>query len=859
MNFQKAWKNYILPVTGIALLSTALLFAVHRQQAWTDKPAWLARVLEPLNTIEAMELKTLDLRFIKRGGYQYPDPQLADRVKVVAVDSESVAQVGRWPWPRGVMGRLVDSVCGDPFSEIDDSGWRDEKAAPAQAQSDDDEGWEDAEDEDDGWEDVDEDDESGDEGWEDVPDDQEADDDGWEDVPGDEEQDEALADADDDDNGDEEPETADADDEEEETAKQNPPKEYGKHRVLGIDVLLDREERDYSAFLLGQSAMMDPNKMDAMARYAISRCDRAVLIALMKFPSGPDADVGTGDEYKVYKDRDGGKVIYNMPLKTFQTDNVVMGYANVEPSRYDERVRKARLYYQLGGRTVYSFALVNVAAFAGVPLKDIKVRPGLVTVGKYRIPTDSLGRIYINYSGYKGKVYDPAGKKGFPIAEATQISAIDIMKTPETIPFTLKGNFIFLIGVTDPEMRDILYTPHGFLPGVDVHKATIDTILQQDFLSDTPAWKFVLALLIGSALVGGFALYRIWAGAAALGAFSVGYWFFAMAAFKSGGVIYPVAPVLLALPVAMVCGILYRNFVVDREKNAVKNIFKSYVAPHVLAELMENPEDLKLGGKSSKVSILFSDIRGFTTISEQLNADQLISALNHYLENMTEIVLDNSGMIDKFIGDAVMAIWGAPVPHEDDAARAVRAALKMQPILDRINPHIKQITGLEFAIGVGVNTGEAKLGNIGSKGKLDYTVIGDAVNLASRLEGLTKQYGAFLIISEFTYEEVKDQFECRYLDDVMVKGKDKPVGIYQVLAEKGQLDDARKRNMDHFHRGRELYKAMKFDEAIAEFEKAIEIDHDDKASKMYAHERCPHYRDNPPPQGWDGAFRMTTK
>jgi len=783
------------------------------------------------------------------GGHEFPDPKLADRVKVIAVDEGSVAEVGRWPWPRGVMANLVNAVCGDPFATPeDDEGWEDTSQG--------DDGWEDAPADDGGAEAV-----AADDGWEDAPaedggaeavaaDDEgqgAAADDGWEDVPEEENQD-----------------TAQAEPSESQAPAAEPAKEkdaeaqIGSHRVLGIDILLDRTERDYRTFLWRDAEMMDPEQMDAMMRDSLQQCDRVVNSSLMKFPK-PGMDVGKGDEVEKYKDKDGDIVWFNKPLKAYQLENSSIGFVNVEASRFDSRIRKALLYYKLDGRIEYSFPLVNVANFAGVPLDEIKVEPGRVIVGPYTIPVDAQGRIYINYSGFVGKRYDPTGKKGFPIGESTQISAIDIMKTPETIPFTLQGNYIFLIGVSDKEMKDIEDTPFGMMPGVDIHKAVIDTILQQDFLKDAAPWKFVLALALGAALVAGFALYRMWAGAIALVAYGGGYVLYTVHAFSGAGEIYPMVPVLAALPVSLVCGMLYRNFVVDREKNAVKNIFKSYVAPHVLAELMDNPEDLRLGGKSSKVSILFSDIRGFTTISEQLTADQLISALNHYLEHMTDIVLNNSGMIDKFIGDAVMAIWGAPVPHEDDAAKAVSAALKMEPCLDRINPYIKEITGLEFAIGVGVNTGEAKLGNIGSKGKLDYTVIGDAVNLASRLEGLTKQYGAFLIISEFTYAEVKDKFDCRYLDDVMVKGKDKPVGIYQVLSEKGKLDDKKKQNMDHFHKGRELYKAMKFDEAIEEFEKALAIDSHDKASKMYAHERCPHYKDAPPSPGWDGAFRMTTK
>ncbi len=277
---------------------------------------------------------------------------------------------------------------------------------------------------------------------------------------------------------------------------------------------------------------------------------------------------------------------------------------------------------------------------------------------------------------------------------------------------------------------------------------------------------------------------------------------------------------------------------------------------------MDNPDNLQLGGNRSKVSVLFSDIRGFTTISENLEPDTLIQGLNHYLEKMTNLVLDNSGMIDKFIGDAVMAIWGAPVAHEEDAKKAVASAVKMEIVLNEIRPRVLDLwnnkEGLDIRIGVGINTGIATLGNIGSAGKLDYTVIGDTVNLASRLEGLTKQYGAFTIISETTYEEVKDEFDCCLLDKVMVKGKVLPVGIYQVFCEKGRLPDVTRKMIEQFESGMNYYLDKEWEKAIVSFKKSLAVVDGHKASLLYI-DRCGHYAENPPPDDWDGSFAWKTK
>ena len=857
----KTVKNYVLPVLVISALCTAVMFSLYHYKVF-----------------EGLEVKVLDWRFQQRGERPLKHKEDKDRARVVAIDTDTIEIVGRWPWPRGVLGNLVHGLC-DPGALEEDwdstDGWDD---IEEDSEGEDDAAVEESEDEITDDEDVEEMNDDDDEFIEDEDfetlNDEDEDVEIATDEDGEEVEDEEVID--DDEEIDEEEVVSDEDEEDYEVVDDEEFEEFEDYEeegedpleketasrtnnnVIGVDVLFDRQERPYEEYLLEQMNMLPPAEHDRMATEAFKSCNRVTHISLMKFPDTEGTEWETELTRQVkYKTPEGEEMDYLMPRKSFSDElpNTRMGFANMLVSPHDDRVRKAQVFYKAKDRNgkekiFYAFAIQNLAAYQGIDEKDIHFdKQGRLVVGKYKIPVNDEGEIWINYTGR-----EPKNKLNTALQFMTHVND----ETTENIANKWKDT-IMLVGVTDQEIKDIFYTPLGIISGIEVHKAIIDTVLQEEYLFDAPMGKVVAFILLGAIIVSLCTLLKLWAGVLSLFVYGGAFFYYGLTTFIKGGEILPVFPTLVALPLCLAASMLYRNLVVDREKNQVKNIFKSYVAPHVLAELMDDPKDLKLGGKKSKVSVLFSDIRSFTTISEQLDPDVLIQGLNHYLETMTQLVLDNSGMIDKFIGDAVMAIWGAPVPHEEDAKKAVTAAVKMEDALNRINPHIKELTGMTFAIGVGINTGDATLGNIGSAGKLDYTVIGDAVNLASRLEGLTKQYGAFLVISEFTYEEIKDHFECRYLDDVMVKGKDKPVGVYQVLCEKGAMSADMQKLVEHFHKGRELYKARKFEEAVAEFNKGLEISPDDKACKLYTEERCPHYKENPPPEDWDGAFKMTTK
>jgi class 3 adenylate cyclase len=262
-----------------------------------------------------------------------------------------------------------------------------------------------------------------------------------------------------------------------------------------------------------------------------------------------------------------------------------------------------------------------------------------------------------------------------------------------------------------------------------------------------------------------------------------------------------------------------------------------------------------LTGENRVLAILFSDIRSFTTISEGFMPDELVEALNRYFEIMVEIIMSHGGVIDKYIGDAIMAFFGAPVKHKDDALQSVYAALEMQNALAEFNREQQASGKPPFLTGIGINYGIVTVGNIGSEKKMDYTVIGDMVNLGSRLEGLTKKYKQDLIFSNSVYQKVKGEFPCRLIDKVIVKGKTMGEKIFTA---KKSLTDAERKGWGLYHRGLKQYYSSSFDSAISFFQKVKSLLPDDYISDMYI-ERCRRFKIKPPPPDWNGTEILDSK
>jgi class 3 adenylate cyclase len=299
-----------------------------------------------------------------------------------------------------------------------------------------------------------------------------------------------------------------------------------------------------------------------------------------------------------------------------------------------------------------------------------------------------------------------------------------------------------------------------------------------------------------------------------------------------------------------------------KKEERIRQIFQKYVPKDVIERFFASPEKMLVGDNRS-LSILFSDIRSFTTISEGMSPDDLVNSLNRYFSGQVDIIYNRNGVVDKYIGDAIMAFWGAPEKHKDDALQSVLAGLDMIEALSVFNANQRKLNKPEFHIGVGINYGEVTVGNIGSERKMDYTVIGDSVNLASRMEGLTKTYHSELLISEYVYEELKKTAQSagapalhfRLLDTVAVKGKTKGVKIYTV---KRSLSPAEAAAWPVHNQGMELYYRRSFREAAEKFKEVYRLlAKDSNAESLFR--RCAEYASNPPPAGWDGVEVMKSK
>lgn len=427
------------------------------------------------------------------------------------------------------------------------------------------------------------------------------------------------------------------------------------------------------------------------------------------------------------------------------------------------------------------------------------------------------------------------------------------------------NNHIVFIGPASLGVYDLRPNPvDSTAPGVYLH-ATMASRLLQKILDDSPKFAmksfglktnlsilWTLGILV--ALLTGFStgLLGVWGSVfLLLAAGYADYWVFSNQAW-----VFPTVTHLVGVSAVFAAILAYKYFTEGKDRAYLKGAFEKYVSPDLVDSIISDPKKLNLGGERKELSVLFSDVRGFTSISEKMTASELAQFMNDYLTPMTEIVIEERGTIDKYMGDAIMAIFGAPVPYEEHAVMAVRAGLRMLEKLDKMKVVWEEQGVPPIDIGVGVNTGDMSVGNMGSTRIFSYTVMGDSVNLGSRLEGLTKEYGVRFIISEFTVPHLNGQFILKELDRVKVKGKQEPVVIHEVLCEasSAQAEQAKER-AKKFETALSLYYEAKFEEAKAAFEL---IQEEDATAKMYV-ERCALWMETPPDEGWDGSWTMTTK
>ncbi len=402
-------------------------------------------------------------------------------------------------------------------------------------------------------------------------------------------------------------------------------------------------------------------------------------------------------------------------------------------------------------------------------------------VPEIRIPIDKTGSMLVNFMG-PPSIATIGERQTFPIRSysgyASNPPGLNSARWPRTRAL---GNKIVMVGAFSRGMAaDEKPTPVGLMYGVEIHANALNTILMKNFLVPVPFWADLLILLFMVMLVSFLAsrLSTIWAFVVTI--FLILFLFVAdSVVFDRYAYIVNFTAPALATFFSLITIIVYRVMTEEKDKKRIRNMFGTYVSPAVVDQILDNPPEL--GGVDKELTVFFSDIRGFTTLSESMTPQELVKVLNRYLTAMTDIILAHDGTLDKYEGDAIMAFWGAPLSQEDHALRACRSALEQMKALKELN---KEFPDKQINIGIGLNTGNMTVGNMGSLQRMDYTLIGDHVNLGARLEGTNKQYRTNIIISEYTYGYVKDRMIVRELDNIRVKGKNKPVLIYELIDEK---------------------------------------------------------------------------
>ncbi len=470
-----------------------------------------------------------------------------------------------------------------------------------------------------------------------------------------------------------------------------------------------------------------------------------------------------------------------------------------------------------------------------------------IQMGRVFIPTDESGQLLINYLG--------------PPKTFAHLSISDILSG--NFP---KGRFkgkIVLVGATALGTHDLRTTPVSPLyPGVEIHATVIDNILTQKFLT-RPKWSRIfdlLAIVILGALTG-LVLPRLGPlrGLLLATALFVLYiasarWFF----IHSGAwlnMVYPLLALFLNYTILRVYGYVTE----ERERKKIKETFRHYVAPLVIEEMLKEPDRLKLGGEEKNLTVLFSDLAGFTSYAERLPPDEMIAILSQYFEKMTEQIFAYRGTLKDYVGDEFMAIFGAPLERADHAHKACEAALAMRRRLAELHREWAATGRPLLTARTGINSGPMLVGNLGCRYRFVYGALGDNVNLGSRLEGINKVYGTEILLGENTARQVEGAFLLREIDMVRAKGKKKPVCIYELLGNRETvLSEEQKHVMDYYADGLSAYRRQHWQKALCLFDKALALLPQDGPSQTLA-ERCRVFLKTPPPQPWDGVFEQLFK
>lgn len=534
--------------------------------------------------------------------------------------------------------------------------------------------------------------------------------------------------------------------------------------------------------------------------------------------------------------------------------------------------RRGRILFNYGKTYFPSISLAAIKALS--PGSEIEILPGnIIKVGKYRIPVDENGDYLINY-------YKPSTKKeGKRLIEEHRVVKYSMSGILESAGYYNEGkkdlakikpsefkDKIVIIGCSAIGCEDLKNTPISpTFPGPELHADIISNILQGNHLIVEKEWfTYIIILFFILACVNSIILSKSpWIKIGVPGLITIVYAAIALWLFYAYNYLSPILEVLTTSLFSSGFTFVYLSMTEGAERRKYSKILGNMIDPGIVSEALKDMESLRKGGEKV-ITAFFSDVAGFSTISEQLSSEDLAALLNEYLSAMTIILKEHGGTLDKYIGDAVVGIFGAPLEMERNELDAARASLDMIDALDRLrkewkgaNKYTEDAQNMTFRIGL--NTGKAKVGFMGTENLASYTMMGDTVNLAARLEAAAKDYGVYILISETTKELVWEEMFVKKLDAVRVKGKIEPVSIYELVGRKKDVDEKIRRSALAYEEGFFLYSQKKWTDAIGKFKESEKISGKKDKSAALLIDRCRVYRKEPPPDDWDGTFTRTHK
>ena len=634
--------------------------------------------------------------------------------------------------------------------------------------------------------------------------------------------------------------------------------------VIGVDIVQPEATRDCRLEALDgdldevcrdavRSAMGAVKTDDAQLVEAVRASQRTVLGYYYDFEPRDEHGEPTAETAYPLVQRAPDSFLDRVPQAPMATQNLPelagaargLGYFNFFPDA-DGLFRRAPLAIRYGDRVTLPLSLAMLQLYWPDRPPAIRFGPAgveSVRLGTTVLPVEEDGQLLLNYRG-PGRTFH-------------HVSAADVLAG--RVPEGAFRDKLVLVGVTAVGgIRDLVASPFDpVFPGVEIHATVLDSILRQDLIY-RPRWVgsaragvadvvVILALVFGLALALDPLRGRVGALVAlgALAAYLVG----SQILFTHTGAVLSAAYPAIAIGLTYL-GISVEHYALaDREKRHTRRMLDLYLSPSLATFISERPETLKLGGEKSERTVLFSDIKSFTSIAEGMEPEPLVELLNLYLGEMTDIVFAHDGMLDKYIGDGVMAVWGAPLPQPNHAARACHAALAMMDRLAELNLQCAERGWPKLSIRIGLNSGPMVFGNVGSAGHLSLTVMGDNVNLGARLEGINKLYGTAIIASQETIKAARDVVVAREIDLVRVKGKANATRIFEVLGPAGS-EQTWTDLTERFHVGLTAYRAGDWVNAMAAFERVLVLRAGDGPAQLYLR-RCLEYLRTPPAPDWE--------